>query len=72
MAYKATPIRNWEVEVGVPPLRIHLDSLQAQFRLRLEGSEVQGAIREAVEKVWQTLAGVGEGRSRGREPRRRT
>jgi hypothetical protein len=31
--YKATPIQNLEAEVGVPPLRIHLDSLQAQFRL---------------------------------------
>jgi hypothetical protein len=26
-AYKATPIRNLEVEVAVPPLGIHLDSL---------------------------------------------
>jgi hypothetical protein len=30
-AFRATPIRNLEVEVGVPPLGIHLDSLQARF-----------------------------------------
>ncbi len=36
VAYKATPIRNLEVEVGVPPLGFHLDGIQAQFRVRLE------------------------------------
>jgi hypothetical protein len=35
-AYRATPIRNLEVEVGVPPLEIHLDSLQARLRVMLE------------------------------------
>jgi hypothetical protein len=47
-AYRATPIRNLEVEVGVPLLCIHLDSIQAQFRVRLEESKVAGAIGEAV------------------------
>ncbi len=50
-AYRATPIRNLEVEVGVPPLGIHLDSIQARLRVRLEESEAAGAIREAVQKV---------------------
>jgi hypothetical protein len=57
-AYRATPIRNSEIEVGVPPLRIHLDSLQARFRVKLEESEVAGAIMEAVGKVDRHL-GVG-------------
>ncbi len=47
-AYRATPIRNLEVEVGVPPLGIHLDSIQAQFRVRLGESGAAGVIREAV------------------------
>ncbi len=67
-AYKARPIRNLEVEVGVPPLAIHLDSLQAQFRVRLEESEAAGVIKEAVEKVERWLSGAqGQmGRRRGR------
>jgi hypothetical protein len=59
-----------EVEVGVPPIGIHLDSLQAQFRLRLNGSEVQKAIREAVEKVRLSQGGPEEESNRGRRPRR--
>ncbi len=35
-AYKASPIRYLEVEVEVPPLGIHIDSLQARFSVRLE------------------------------------
>jgi hypothetical protein len=50
-AYRSTPIRNLEVEVGVPPLGIHLDSIQARFRVKLEESEAVVVIREAVEKV---------------------
>jgi hypothetical protein len=69
-AYKATPIRNLEVEIGVPPLGIHLDSLQARFRVRLEESEVAQAIREAVGKVERQLGigleGSGRKRKRGR------
>jgi hypothetical protein len=65
-AYKATPIRNLEVEVGVPPLGIHLDSLQARFRVRLEGSEVAGVIKNAVEKVARWLTVTEEGRRRRR------
>ncbi len=70
-AFRATPIRNLEAEVGVPPLGIYLDSLQARFRLRLEESEVQEVIREAVESMRQTLGGLEGERSRGRRPRRR-
>ncbi len=64
-AYRATPIRNLEVEVGVPPLGIHLDSIQAQFRVRLEESEAAGAIREAVRKVERWIGGD-EGQAGGR------
>ncbi len=58
-----------EVEVRVPPLGIHLDSIQAQFRVRLEESEVAGIIKEAVEKVEKSIGaagGNGGGRRRGR------
>ncbi len=40
-----------EVEVGVPPLKVHQDSIQAKFRVRLEEPEAVGVFREAVEKV---------------------
>jgi hypothetical protein len=68
-AYRATPIINLEVEVGVPPLGIHLDSIQARFRVRLEESEAAGAIREAVQKVerwigWDVRQVRGRGRRR--------
>jgi hypothetical protein len=56
-AYRATPIRKLEVEVGVLPLGIQLDSIQARFRVRLEESEAAGAIREAVEKVERWIGG---------------
>jgi hypothetical protein len=69
-AYRATPIRNLEVEVRVPPLGIHLDSLKAQFRVKLEESEVAGMIREAVGKVEKHLD-VGQGGSGRRKRGRR-
>ncbi len=56
--YRATPIRNLEVEVEVPLLGIHLDSLQARFKAKLAESEVAGVIREAVGKV-ERILGVG-------------
>ncbi len=59
-AYRATPIRNWESEVGVPPLGIHLESLQAEFRAKLEESDVAGVIKEAVGKVERCL-GIEQG-----------
>jgi hypothetical protein len=69
-AYRATPIRNLAVEVGVPPLGINLDSLQAQFRAKLEESEVAGVIREAVENVKRCLE-IGLGGTVRRRRRRR-
>ncbi len=72
-AYRATPIRNLEVEVGVPPLGIHLDRIQARFRVILEESEAAGAIREAVQKVKRWIEwdeGQGGGRGRRRAGRR--
>jgi hypothetical protein len=57
-AYRATPIRNLEVEVGVPLLGIHLDSIQARFRVKLEESKAVGVIREAVEKVVRCKGGA--------------
>jgi hypothetical protein len=68
-AYRATPTRNLEVEVGVPPLGIDLDSIQARFRVRLEESEAAGAIREAVQKVERWI-GCDEGQAGGRGRRR--
>jgi hypothetical protein len=59
-AYRATPIRILEVEVGVPLLGIHLDSIQAQFRVKLEESEAIGVISTAVEKVVEWLGGLGD------------
>jgi hypothetical protein len=70
-AYRATPIRNLEVEVGVPPLGIHLDSIQAQFRVKLEESEAVGVISEAVEKVVRWIGGAGEHAVRRRRRRAR-
>jgi hypothetical protein len=68
-AYRATPIRNSEVEVRVPPLGIYLDSIQAQFRVWLEEPEVAGVIREAVQKVGR-WTGRDEGQAGGRGRRR--
>jgi hypothetical protein len=51
-----------EVGVGVPPLGIHIDSLQAQWKVKVEESEVSGTIREAVGNVERHL-GVAKGRS---------
>jgi hypothetical protein len=70
-AHKATPMCNLEAEVGVLLLGIHLDCLQAQFRVRLEESEVQEVIWLAVEKVWRTLDELEGDRNRARRPKRR-
>lgn len=35
-AYRATPIQLLESETGIPPLRNHLNTLQAQYQLRTE------------------------------------
>jgi hypothetical protein len=51
VAYRATPTKNLEVEVGVPPLGIDQDSIQARQWVKLEESEGAEAIREAAEKV---------------------
>jgi hypothetical protein len=58
-AYRVTPIQNLEVEVGVQPFGIDLNSIQAQLRVRLEKSEAAGAIRKAVEKVERWKGGAG-------------
>ncbi len=58
-----------EVEVGVPPLGIHLDSIQARFKVRLEESEAAGAIREAGQKVERWIRRY-EGQTSGRGRRR--
>jgi hypothetical protein len=66
-AYWATPIRNLEVEIRVTRLGIHLDSLQAQFRVRFEKSEIVKAIKEAlgwVEKLTEVAEGEASGRRR--------
>ncbi len=50
-AYREILIRNLEVEIGVPLLGIHQDSIQVQFMVGLEELEDAGTIRKAVEKV---------------------
>ncbi len=55
--------------MGVPPLGIHLDSIQARIKVRLEESEAAGAIREAVQKVERWI-GLDEGQAGGRGRRR--
>jgi hypothetical protein len=71
-AYRATPIRNLEVEVGVPPLGIHLASIQVRFRVKLEESEAVEVIREAVEKVVRCIGGAGGHAVRRRRRRARS
>jgi hypothetical protein len=51
MADKATCMLNLEVEVAVPLLGIHLDSLLAQFWWRLEDSNAQEATKDVGERV---------------------
>jgi hypothetical protein len=70
-AYKATPIQSLEAEIRVSPLGFYLDSLRAQFRLRLERLEVEEVIWLALKKVRQILARIEENRNRGKRPRRR-
>ncbi len=70
-AYRATPTRNFEVEVRAPPLVIHLDSIQARFRVKLEESEAVWVIREAVEKVVRWIGGAGGHAVRRRKRRAR-
>jgi hypothetical protein len=71
--YRATPIRNMEVEVRVLPLGIHLDSIQAHFRVWLEDSEAAGVIMEVVEKVerWTGGAERQAGGGRGMKAKKR-
>ncbi len=59
-----------EVEVGVLPLGIHLDSLQARFWVRLEELEEAGVISEAFGKAERWL-GMGEKGSKMRRRKRR-
>jgi hypothetical protein len=60
-----------ETEVGVPPLGIHLDSIQAQFRVRLEESDVAEKIREAIENVERWIGAPGGDRGGRRKGRTR-
>jgi hypothetical protein len=68
-AYRATPIRSLAVKVGVLLLGIHLDSIQAQLRIRLEESEAVQAIRDKVEKMGRWI-GVTQGEGKGKRGRR--
>jgi hypothetical protein len=65
-AYKATPVRSLKVEVGVPPLFIHMDGRQARFRLRPAESGIDRVIGEGILKVRQFLSCT---RARPRRPR---
>ncbi len=55
-AYKATPVRSLQAEVGVAPLPLHMDGRQARFRLRLAESGINMVIEEGIFKVRQFLS----------------
>ena len=55
-AYKATPIRSLQAEVGVPPLPLHMDGRQARFRLRSAESGINEVIGEGILKVRHFLS----------------
>jgi hypothetical protein len=56
-AYKALCFLRLDIKVRVPLLGITQASLQAEFKWRLETSEVQEVIKIAMERVWGTLGG---------------
>ncbi len=47
-AYKATPIRSLQAEVGVPLLPLHMDGRQARLRLRSAESRIDKVIGEVI------------------------
>ncbi len=68
-AHWATHLCNLEVQIGVPPLVIYLDSIKARFDVWLEEYDAAWVIREAVEKVDRPIGGA-EGQAGGRKRRR--
>ncbi len=66
----AIPNKNIVDEVKVPPLVIHLDSLQAQCRAKLEEPEVARFIKEVVGKVESHLEYCQGGTGKSRRGRR--
>ena len=54
-AYRATPIRDLEVETHTPPLDLYLDSRLAAFRERLATSQVGKVIQTACETIRRRL-----------------
>jgi hypothetical protein len=55
-AYKATPVRSLQAEVGIPPLPLHMDGRHACFRLRSAESGIDRVIGEGILKVRQFLS----------------
>jgi hypothetical protein len=55
-AYKATPVRSFQAEVGIPPLSLHIDGRQAQFCLRYAELAINRMIGDSILKVRQFLS----------------
>ena len=53
-AYKATPIRNLEVETAVPPLDLYLTKRRADFEERLQLTGKDKLLEEARQKILRT------------------
>ncbi len=70
-AYKATPVRSLQAEVGVAPLSLHIDGRQARFRLRSAKSWTDKVIGEGVVNVRQFLSCTRTRPRLPREPRNR-
>jgi hypothetical protein len=65
-AYKATPVRSLQAEVGVASSSLHLDGRQARSRLRSAESRIDKVIGEGISKVKRFLSST---RTRPRRPR---
>ena len=62
--FKTTPVRFLENETSTPPIRLHLDELQAGARLRLTRGDGGKIVESACEKIRNRLRGT-----RGRRAR---
>jgi hypothetical protein len=69
-AYKAPPVPTLQAGVGVPPLSLHTDGRQAQFRLCSAESGINRVIEEGILKVRQFLSCTRTGPRYPRTPRK--
>lgn len=56
-AYKATPTAVLEAEAGIPPIDLHIDSLQLKARQRLHSSGMTTLINQACSRIRSQLRG---------------